>query len=72
VAVPERNAQKAAFEAFSEKQIEHVAGWKLMVEKWESDQSQPNPYEIPKSGMGNIFNINIFVSSVVIPRQIRG
>jgi hypothetical protein len=52
VAVPERNAQKAAFEAFSKKQTKHITEWKLMVEKWESDQLEPNPYEIPKSGTG--------------------
>jgi hypothetical protein len=44
-----------------------------MVEKWESDQSQPNPYEVLKSGVGSYeFKINTFASSVVSSRQIRG
>jgi len=47
VAVPERNAQKASFEAFSEKQTEHIAEWKLMIENWESDQSQPTHMRSP-------------------------
>lgn len=37
---------------FCEKQSAHVSEWKQMVLVWEADQSQPNPYEIPKTGAG--------------------
>ena len=73
MAMPKCNAQKASFKAFSDKQIKHVTEWKLMVKKWESDQSQPNPYEIPKSDTGGyVSKLYIFASTVVIPRQIGG
>lgn len=54
-AIPESVAQKEAFDVFSEKQSAHVLEWKEMVLAWEADQSQPNPYEIPKTGTSALF-----------------
>jgi hypothetical protein len=51
-AIKESVAQKEAFDLFCEKQSAHVSEWKQMVLVWEADQSQPNPYEIPKTGAG--------------------
>ncbi|KAJ6493371.1 hypothetical protein C8R45DRAFT_1053016 [Mycena sanguinolenta] len=50
-AIPERNYQQDSFATFTENQVEHVAGWKLMVEVFEADNKKPNPYELPKSGL---------------------
>ncbi|KAJ7693185.1 hypothetical protein B0H17DRAFT_907949, partial [Mycena rosella] len=50
-AIPERNFQREAFAMFTDNQIEHVAGWKMMVELFEEDETKPNPYELPKSGL---------------------
>ncbi|KAJ7649195.1 hypothetical protein B0H17DRAFT_958657 [Mycena rosella] len=50
-AIPERNYQKEAFQTFTEHQLENVPAWKAMVKAFECDATQPNPYELPKSGL---------------------
>jgi hypothetical protein len=50
-AIPERNFQRDLLATFTQHQAEHVPAWKAMVEAFEADQTQPNPYELPKSGM---------------------
>jgi hypothetical protein len=49
-ALPERQLQKDVFDAFSEQQVDNVESWRTMVEAYEADDTQPNPYEFPKSG----------------------
>ncbi|KAJ6511876.1 hypothetical protein C8R47DRAFT_1173309 [Mycena vitilis] len=50
-AIPERNFQRDSLATFTENQAEHVGEWKTMVEEFEADQTKPNPYELPKSGL---------------------
>ena len=41
-----RNQQKANFENYSETFGEEVRSeWKAMIEAWNKDRTQPNPYE---------------------------
>ncbi|KAJ7871245.1 hypothetical protein B0H14DRAFT_2257556, partial [Mycena olivaceomarginata] len=49
-AIPERNFQHDSLATFTEHQAEHVPTWKVMVEVFEADSKNPNPYEVPKSG----------------------
>ncbi|KAJ7475064.1 hypothetical protein B0H11DRAFT_1728060 [Mycena galericulata] len=50
-AVAERNYQRDSLATFTANQVEHVPMWKAAVEEFEADNSKPNPYEIPKSGV---------------------
>ncbi|KAF8145475.1 hypothetical protein K438DRAFT_1630027 [Mycena galopus ATCC 62051] len=49
-AIPERNFQRDSLATFTDHQAEHTPTWKTMVEAFEADDTQPNPYELPKSG----------------------
>jgi hypothetical protein len=49
-AIPERNFQRDSLATFTEHQAEHVPTWKAMVEAFEANSENPNPYELPKSG----------------------
>ncbi|KAK6996617.1 CxC2 domain-containing protein [Favolaschia claudopus] len=51
VAKKEAAAQRAAFEDFSLQQIERVPVWKRMVEEFERDPEQKNPYEMKLTGL---------------------
>ncbi|KAJ7720607.1 hypothetical protein B0H14DRAFT_3098532 [Mycena olivaceomarginata] len=48
--IPERNFQRESLATFTENQAEHVGGWMAMVQAFEVDNTQPNPYELLKSG----------------------
>ncbi|KAJ7430256.1 hypothetical protein B0H11DRAFT_2263932 [Mycena galericulata] len=50
-AIPERNYQRESLATFTANQMEHVPLWKKAVEEFEADNTKPNPYEIPKSGV---------------------
>ncbi|KAJ7818764.1 hypothetical protein B0H14DRAFT_2372989 [Mycena olivaceomarginata] len=50
-AIPERNFQRGSLATFTENQAEHVGEWMTMVQAFEADNTRPNPYELPKSGM---------------------
>lgn len=43
--------QKESFESFSAKQEDRVPTWTAMVEAYEADSTQTNPYEIAHSGL---------------------
>ncbi|KAJ8518637.1 hypothetical protein ONZ45_g4299 [Pleurotus djamor] len=47
-AVSERDLQQSAFDILSTKQGTHVETWRKMVEAFELDSSQPNPYSVPE------------------------
>ncbi|KAJ6514876.1 hypothetical protein C8R47DRAFT_961701 [Mycena vitilis] len=47
----EQAAQRAAFEAFSVQQVDRVPAWKKMVEDFELDGTNPNPYEMKIGGL---------------------
>ncbi|KAJ7147747.1 hypothetical protein C8R46DRAFT_917759 [Mycena filopes] len=47
----EQQAQRTAFEAFSIQQAQRVPAWKEMVESFERDPTQKNPYEMKISGL---------------------
>ncbi|KAJ7754133.1 hypothetical protein B0H14DRAFT_2405084 [Mycena olivaceomarginata] len=49
-AIPERNFQRDSLATFTENQGEHVEEWVAMVLAFEADGTNPNPYELPKSG----------------------
>ncbi|KAJ7481074.1 hypothetical protein B0H11DRAFT_1724414, partial [Mycena galericulata] len=51
IAIPERNYQRDSLATFTANQAEHVPLWKAAVEEFEVDNTKPNPYEIPKSGI---------------------
>ena len=48
-AVPERNSQVKAFEQY-DAALPHEATtrWRHMVEAWEADRSQPNPFQLKR------------------------
>ncbi|KAJ7776476.1 hypothetical protein DFH07DRAFT_865693 [Mycena maculata] len=50
-AITERNFQEESLATFSEHQVKHVEEWKAMVVAWDKDKTQPNPYELPKTGV---------------------
>lgn len=50
-ALEECTVQKDSFESFSAKQEDRVPVWTAMVEAYEADSTQPNPYEVAKSGL---------------------
>ncbi|KAJ7459117.1 hypothetical protein B0H11DRAFT_2160606 [Mycena galericulata] len=50
-AISERNVQQEALATFTEAQAEHVGEWMEMVKAWDADSTQPNPYELPKTGV---------------------
>ncbi|KAJ7200869.1 hypothetical protein GGX14DRAFT_571878 [Mycena pura] len=50
----ELERQEAAFEAFSVEQAERVPAWKAMLEAFEKDGTQKNPYELEVKGMTEI------------------
>ncbi|KAJ7732486.1 hypothetical protein DFH07DRAFT_968418 [Mycena maculata] len=50
-ALTERNFQEESLATFSEHQVKHVEEWKAMVVAWDKDKTQPNPYELPKTGV---------------------
>ncbi|KAJ7499522.1 hypothetical protein FB451DRAFT_1014317 [Mycena latifolia] len=43
--------QSEGFEAFSAQQAEHVPRWRKMVEDFEKDGTQRNPYEVKMKGV---------------------
>ncbi|KII83424.1 hypothetical protein PLICRDRAFT_180503 [Plicaturopsis crispa FD-325 SS-3] len=52
IALPERNVQQEAFRVFSHVQgSDTIAEWEAMVVAYEADDSQPNPYALPASGI---------------------
>ncbi|KAJ7052976.1 hypothetical protein C8F01DRAFT_1090059 [Mycena amicta] len=50
-AIQELARQEESFKVFSEEQAEHVPRWKAMVEAFEADGNQLNPYEPTMSGL---------------------
>ncbi|KAJ7049133.1 hypothetical protein C8F01DRAFT_1265921 [Mycena amicta] len=50
-AIQELARQEESFKVFSEEQAEHVPRWKAMVEAFEANGNQPNPYEPTMSGL---------------------
>jgi len=50
IAIPERDLHVRDFEDFnqtlSHERLNEVNAWKLSIERWEEDRSQPNPFEI--------------------------
>ncbi|KAG2029337.1 hypothetical protein BDR03DRAFT_987823, partial [Suillus americanus] len=55
IAIPERDLHVRDFEDFdqmlSHKRLNEVNAWKLLIERWEEDRSQPNPFEIMSKSM---------------------
>ncbi|KAL0945680.1 hypothetical protein HGRIS_014831 [Hohenbuehelia grisea] len=51
LAIDEREIQQESFAIFSAKQGDRVDGWREMVEAFEKDPTQPNPYEVLSSGL---------------------
>jgi hypothetical protein len=49
--IPERNFQRESLATFTENQAEHVGEWMAMVQVFEANNTQPNPYKLPKSGV---------------------
>ncbi|KAJ6474079.1 hypothetical protein DFH09DRAFT_1343353 [Mycena vulgaris] len=47
----ERNFQEELLATFTANQMEHVPTWKAMVEVFDADNTSPNPYELPKTGI---------------------
>lgn len=47
-------SQRAAFEAFSLEQIDHVPVWKKMVDDFEKDPTKRNLYELKMTGRRNV------------------
>ncbi|KAJ7138999.1 hypothetical protein C8R44DRAFT_938433 [Mycena epipterygia] len=50
-AIGKRNFQEEALATFTANQLEHVAEWKAMIDAFNDDDTKPNPYELPKSGV---------------------
>ncbi|KAJ7429283.1 hypothetical protein B0H11DRAFT_2266310 [Mycena galericulata] len=50
-AIAERNFQVNSLSTFSENQAELVPEWTAMVNAFDADNSEPNPYELPKTGV---------------------
>ncbi|KAI5823238.1 hypothetical protein K523DRAFT_255521, partial [Schizophyllum commune Tattone D] len=48
-ALKEEAIQRAEFEAFTREQADHADEWKGMVEAFELNNEEPNPFEMPKS-----------------------
>jgi hypothetical protein len=46
----EQASQREAFELFSLQQAERVPSWKKMVEEFEADGTQKNPYAMKITG----------------------
>ncbi|KAJ7081909.1 hypothetical protein C8R43DRAFT_1092812 [Mycena crocata] len=51
VAKKEQAEQRKAFEAFSLQQLDRVPAWKKMVERFEKDPKEKNPYEMEIRGL---------------------
>lgn len=50
-ALPERDAQIAAFDELSKSvTAEETEAWEEMVRAWEADRTQPNPYTMQQDG----------------------
>ncbi|KAJ7434219.1 hypothetical protein B0H11DRAFT_2258641 [Mycena galericulata] len=49
-AIAERNRHVDALATFTANQEEHIPEWTAMVEAFDADNTQPNPYELPKTG----------------------
>jgi hypothetical protein len=48
--IRERNFQQELLATFTENQQAHVPEWTAMVDAFNADNSNPNPYELPKTG----------------------
>ncbi|KAJ7711574.1 hypothetical protein B0H16DRAFT_1343629 [Mycena metata] len=50
-AISERNFQAESLATFSAHQAEHVPEWTAMVNAFDMDNTNPNPYKLPKTGI---------------------
>jgi len=72
-AVPECNEHQADFKELTQslehKYPEQLALWKQQVEEWESDPSNPNPFEVKNDG---VYEFNKIVLSFSLCRTLTG